>query len=144
MGISSAGRKWIYPADITIGYIGGAIWRESNGVNLFMRCTWSGKNYILHVAAGPELTTSIKKDRVETKNALFYVRHKFAAAHNEEAEKMFKRTYQEIYRTAGSFGYALATGQLEKGWEVHGKAAFLSYMEATSGIKRSPYFKVFA
>jgi hypothetical protein len=117
---------------------GGVQWIESSGFKFFMYAQEDSEDrFPIYVVAGPDLKVTFHKGYPDYNKAVGAV-YRLSSSEKKDAKAILTRFFDEI-KNSGSFGYALATGKLEKGWRVN---PFLTqYLFDVAGIKTSPYFE---
>jgi hypothetical protein len=121
-------------------FIVGVVWSETKrGFRFQMKCSGTGSAYSIAMKGGRKLSIN---GRGVASGVDFRGNCEFSASDNNNAEQYFRRLMAEI-TIAGSFGYALASGELGKGWRIRnfgGLNTFFTYLWNTSRVNKSPYF----
>jgi hypothetical protein len=147
MGYKVIGETWVdTPKDFTMDWIDAVKWIEktasdSTRYKLFMKCRRLGsRRYWIDVFGGPKMTTTFAP--IPKAAGFDFEAHCVFKFSSDRAAGLYIRSLMNDISQAGSFGYTLATGQLEgKGkWFFTILSKEKQYLQDTCGISKSEYF----
>jgi hypothetical protein len=136
--IKSKYSHWIAVAKLT----------ETSGYNFIASCdndlfSKDKDKYTICFEGGPniEISFNSKLKMGTVKNSHFMVKYMFTAVDDKAAEQVLREKIAVLEHEM-SFGYALASGKLGSGWLAIGRTGFTTYIYATSGVEKSPHFRI--